>query len=220
MAGNGCFKNLFASIGCLTVLVVGGIVGWHFRAQLAGVYHSVVGAPPAADTAAAASVGVPSAEALRRAERKEDAIAARGGPAYVQLSADEMASLIEARLDPIARRALDSVRVVLAPDRFVMEGQILLQVFSRDALGPLADLLGSRQPIRVGGMAEVAAPGDVRWRPDEFVIRAFPFPSSAIPRLVNHLSGGTTGTFAIPVPSTVGALRILPDGVTFYRRSD
>lgn len=220
MAGGGCVKNMFAGIGCVTVLAVGGVAGWHYRAQLGGLYRSVVGVPETVDPTLERSIGVPGTEALRRAERKEAAMASRRGPGYVRLTADEMASLIEARLDPRVRRALDSVRVELAPDRFTLEGQMVLEVFSRDALGPLAELLGSRQPIRVGGPAEIAVPGDVRWRPDEFVIRAFPFPSSAIPRLVNHLTGGTTGAFSIPVPPTVGEIRIRPEGVTFYRRSE
>jgi hypothetical protein len=217
MAGGGCFKNLFATIGCLTVLGVGAIVGWQYRAQLVGLYRSFSGADA---RTGGRSVGVPGAEALRSAERKEREIERRGGPESVQLTADEMASIIEARLDPAARRALDSLSVMLGEDRFAMEGQIRVDVFSRDALGPLAEFLGSRQPLRVAGPATVGEPGVVDWRPDEFIIREFPFPPSAVPRLVNHLTGGSSGAFRIPVPATVARVRVGPGGVTFSRRAE
>lgn len=51
----GCFRNLLASVGCLTVLAVGGVVAWVYRAQVAGLYRSVFRAeapvtPPSAES--------------------------------------------------------------------------------------------------------------------------------------------------------------------------
>jgi hypothetical protein len=212
----GCFKNFFATVGCLTVLVVLAIGGWMFRDQLGGLYRSVVGVPAAVSTDT--TVGRPSAEALRAAQRKEDEIARSGGSGYVHLSADELASLIQDRLQPAVRESVDSVRVVLSEDRVVLEGQMLLEMFGRDLLGPLADWLGSRQPLRMGGPAVVREPGIVAWECDEFVIRAFPFPPSAVPRLVNRMTGGSDGVFRIAVPATVGEIRVRADGVTLYKR--
>jgi TM2 domain-containing membrane protein YozV len=40
MAGNGCLKDTLAGVGCLTLLVIGGALGWHYRGQIAGLYHS------------------------------------------------------------------------------------------------------------------------------------------------------------------------------------
>jgi hypothetical protein len=39
----GCLKNSLAGVGCLTLLVVGAAVGWRYRAQVAGLYHSFRG---------------------------------------------------------------------------------------------------------------------------------------------------------------------------------
>ncbi len=218
----GCFRNVFALIGCLTVLVLAAIGAWAYRGQLLGVYRSVVGAggATASGSGAEATVGFPSTAALRSAERKEASIARRRGPGYVRLTADEVASLIEHRLEPEVRRALDSLRVTLTEDRFALEGQILLDVFSLELLGPLVELLGSRQPMRAAGPVALEDPGTVAWRCDEFIIQSFPFPPSAIPRLVNRLTGGSEGAFLIPVPATVGDVRVRADGVTFYRRAD
>ncbi|MGD2134845.1 MAG: hypothetical protein PVF27_01745 [Gemmatimonadales bacterium] len=217
--GAGCFKNFFAGIGCITLLVALAIVGWHYRAQVGGLYRSVAGGGGRGD-GGVPTVGVPSRAALRSAEQKEAAMARRGGPGYVRLSADEIAALIEHRLDPAARRALDSIRVLLTENRLALEGEMLLDVFTPELLGPLAELLGSRQPLWVAGTVAMHEPGLVAWRVDEFVIREFPFPASAIPRLVNRLTGRSEGAFMIPVPSTVGEVHVDADGVTFYRRTE
>ncbi len=210
----GCFRNFFAIVGCFTVMVVGGLGTWYFWPQIVGTYQSIRGTtPPAAPT-----VGVPSDAAYRSAERKEASIARRGGAGYVKLSADEMASLIARRLSPGVQQVTDSITVTLYPERLVLEGQILLDVFGRDVLGPLVEFLGSRQPVKMGGGVTVRGTGQVAWNVDEFVIRAFPFPGSAIPRLVNRMTGDTLGAFPIPVPETVGEVHVEPDGVTFYRK--
>lgn len=216
---SGCFRNLLAGVGCLTVLVVGGIVGWQYRAQVAGVWRSVAGERTSAGVVGRA-VGRPSPRALQSAEMKELAISRANGPGFVTLSAEEMASLIEARLDPLARQAIDSVTVTLGDARFVLEAEIRTDLFSRDLLGPFASMLEATQPIRVSGPARVTEPGTLLWAVDEFMIRSFPFPESAIPRLVDKLTGRTDGAFVIRVPETVGDVRIRADGVTFYRKAD
>lgn len=215
---SGCFRNIFAIIGFVVVMLVGVIVGWQYRSQLAGLWRSVVGSEVGPGGSAARAVGRPSPRALQAAEMKELAISRADGPAYVTLSAEEMASLIESRLDPRARQAFDSVLVTLDEDRFVLEGEIRTDLFSRDVLGPFADMLDSSQPIRVAGAARMDEPGAVVWVVDEFVIRSFPFPQSAIPRLVDKLTGRSDGAFVLRVPDTVGDVRVRSEGVTFYRK--
>lgn len=217
----GCLRNVLALVGCVTVLVIGAIVTWEYREPIGRIVGSVAtsGSPAGAGPAAPRAVGTPSPRALQAAEQKELAIARRDGPAYVTLTAEEMASLVESRLDPAARAALDSIVVTLDDDRFMLEGAIRIDLFSRDLLGPFAEMLGSRQPIRVAGPGSVRAPGQLAWGVDEFVIRSFPFPQSAIPRLADKLTGRSDGAFIIRVPETVGDVRVRRDGVTFYREA-
>ena len=224
MAEGGCFKSLLAGIGCLTVVAVGGIAAWHYRAQLGGLYRSIVERespapfpPPGADTVP--STGRPSAQAFESARRTQDAMARRDGPAYVTLSADEMASLVAAGLGPAGRAALDSMEVTLHEDRFEFRAVLNTELLGAMLPGPLAGILSAREPVRVSGGARVAAVGAVAWEPDSFVVRSFPFPRSAVPILVNQLTGRPDGIVPIPVPPTVGDLRIRPGGVTFYRRA-
>jgi hypothetical protein len=66
----------------------------------------------------------------------------------------------------------------------------------------------------------VVAPGIVAWRVDQFVVSSFSFPGPTIGPLADRLTGGSDGVILISVPSTVGDIRVSPDGVTFYRRAD
>lgn len=223
MAGNGCFKNALAGVGCLTVLAVGGVAGWHYRAQLAGLYRSMVERPappsqPAPNSVAA--TGRPTPQALEAARRKQQEMARPGGPAYVTLSADEMAALIGEGLGRAGRAALDSLEVTLGEDRFTLGAALRMDLLGDKLLGPLAGVFGEREPVRVSGPARVAAVGAVAWEPDSFAIRAFPLPRSAVPLLVNRLTGRPDGLVPIPVPTSVGDLHIRPGGVTFYRRTE
>jgi hypothetical protein len=215
----GC-RNLLAGIGCLALAAGAGFLAWQYRVPLGRtadrVLHRSSGSP--ADTVR--MTGHPSADALRRARAKEAALARPDGPAEVTVSADEMAALVAAGLDPAARAALDSLRVTLAPGRFTLEARVRTDRLGRDVLGPLSGVVAEREALRMGGPAAVAGPGEVAWRPDEFQVRAVHFPASLVPRVVNALTGGRDGIVPIPVPATTGRVEIRGDGVTFYRRTD
>lgn len=215
----GCFTNIFAGIGCLTVLALGLLGVWYFREDIADLYTSIVERErsfgPESPT-----TGIPSASALQSAVDKERAIAGRGGPDRVILSADEMASLIDDRLPNAAKLALDSITVTLEQNRFTLEAQLETESFGRDLLGPLRGMIDPREPIRISGPAEVRAPGVIGWEVDEFRVASFPFPGPAIPVLVDRLTGGDGGVMLFAVPAEVDDMRIRPDGVTFYRRAD
>lgn len=215
----GCFTNIFAGIGCLTVLIIGAAGAWYFRADISEAYHAFIdGFSDGIEVQSTA--GHPSPSALESALEKERAIARRGGPERVILNADEMASLIEDRLDIEAREALDSITVTLERDRFSLDAKIQTELFGRDLLGPLRGMIDPLEPIRVSGPAEIRAPGVIGWEVDEFRVAAFPFPGAAIPLLVDRLTGGEGGAMLIAVPAEVDDMRIRPDGVTFYRRTN
>jgi hypothetical protein len=129
-----------------------------------------------------------------------------------------MASLIQNGLDPTAQSALDSLNVKLETDRFVMRAQLMTEVWGRQTLGPFGSFLQEREPIRVGGAGRIDRPGVLIWTPDEFALRGIPFPGPAVTALVNTLTGGSDGAFWLALPATVGAVRIEPTGVTFFRR--
>jgi hypothetical protein len=215
----GCARNVLAGIGCLTLAAGAALVAYQYRAQLVGAVRSVAGSRGEAPDTTAAS-GRPSEGALRSARRKEAGLERAGGPDSVTVTADEMAALIADGLDPLAREALDSIVVTLSPGRFALDARILTTRLGREALGPLAGVLDEREWLRMSGPAVVAGRARVHWRPDSIRVRAFPFPSALVSRLVDAVTGGRGGAVPIVVPATVGDIRIRSDGVTFYRRAD
>lgn len=212
----GCFKNVLAMIGCFTVILLAGVLGGQYRAQIAGLYRSFTESEaPAADTP---TTGVPSETALRSAERKWQEMEKRSGAGFVKLSAAELAALIERGFDPRARVFIDSIQVILESDGLSVSLSLKLELLGQQLLGPLGGILNERETVRMTGGARMAAVGLAFWEPDEVVIRSFPLPDATIRPMVNRLTGRSDGGVPIEVPENVGDLRIRPDGVTFYRR--
>ncbi len=168
----------------------------------------------------AQSVGRASAAALASARSKENSMREPGGPQSVTLSADEMASLVEANLDRGARKALDSITIRLDYGRLTLQARLVTAELGSEYLGPMIYMLEEREPLAVAGPATAARAGLLTWAPDSLVIKSFPLPLAMIPKLVNRLTGTTDGTIPIAVPPTVRYIRIAPSGVTFSRTAD
>jgi len=179
---------------------------------------SVVAFPVAAQNPVKGKLGKPSATSLASAREKEDAMRRPRGPASVTLNVDEMASLVEANLQPEARRALDSVGVRLEAGRLTLQGQLITAAWGADVFGPLVAMFNAREPVFVSGPARATAPGVIAWEPDSFIVRNFTLPQSAIPMLVKRLTGASDGAIPIAVPPTVTRIKIESGTVTFSRR--
>ncbi len=213
----GCFTNIFAGIGCLTVCALIAVVAWVFRTEIAEVYRNLV-VRDRGELVTEQTIGRSSEIGLRAAEEKEVDIARRIGPDSTRLDADEIASLIVDRLTVEARSVLDSIRVILEPDRISLTAILKTQEFGRDLLGPLRGMIDLQEPISLSGVPAVRAPGVIGWDIDEFLVASFPFPGPTIPVLVDRLTGREGGDILVAVPTEVGDLRVSTDGVTFYRR--
>ena len=216
----GCLRNMFAMAGCATILLVAAIAGWQYRSQLADAYQTFrgVGEPTASQEDFREGPGSPSPEARESAIRKYQRMARIDGPEFVILSSAEMASLIRDGLDPVGRRALDSLSVTFEDGRFILEALLVTDVWGKDALGLLGGLLRPYEPLRAAGPARIARPGVLAWEPDEFSVRSIPFLRAAIPPIVNRLAGGDDGRMLFGVPSTIAEIRIEPEKMIFYRR--
>ncbi len=206
--------------GCATILLVAAVAGWQYRSQLADAYQTFRGVeePTASQEVFWEGQGSPSPEARESAIRKYQRMARIDGPELVILSSAEMASLIRDGLDPVGRRALDSLSVTLEDGRLILEALLVTDVWGKDALGLLGGLLRPYEPLRAAGPARIVRPGVLAWEPDEFSVRSIPFPRAAILPIVKRLAGRDDGQMLFGVPSTVAEIRIEPGKVTFYRR--
>ena len=99
----GCLRRL----GCLILLLAAVAAGFLYRDRLAALYRRVRGVPAPAPVV----YTPPAPGAAARAEGALDRLAQRGGPAYVDLDASQLAALIARQLGPGPRPVLDSVAV-------------------------------------------------------------------------------------------------------------
>jgi hypothetical protein len=213
----GCLRAMvFRVIGSLVLLAVI-VVGYVYRHEILDYWDQWRGgANGAAETwtAPAAGGAAASADKLSRLARS-------GGPAYVDLTAAEVGALIDAALTREARHVFDSTQVALLENEIRIRGSLDLSGVPRNMLGPLAGVVGAREPAAIGGPLSVDSTGQLMLTVTYLKVRDFPFPRSTIARILSAARvPGAVGA-SLPVPGTphVGDVRITPSHVRVYRSS-
>jgi hypothetical protein len=160
----------------------------------------------------------PAPGGARHAEEELARLGRRGGPAYVDLTAADLAGLLDRELVRASRGVFDSVRVALDSDVVLVRGLLDLSQLPRGVLGPFAGSFGGREPLEAGG-ALSAGGGGVRWQPTRLRVRDFPFPRRTIPPLLRalHLAVGADGALTLPGLGGVGDVRVSRERVRLYR---
>src|SRR2546423_1674614 len=128
----GCLKAIAVRIGCLVILVAAIIAGAIYHREILDYIDAWRGrskatyVPPAPT---APTHGDPASELARLGQR--------GGPAYVDLTAADLATLIQAALSRERAHVFDSVQVALLDGEIRVRGQLDLSTVPRSMLGPL-----------------------------------------------------------------------------------
>jgi hypothetical protein len=213
----GCLKALFVQVGCVVILIAAAIFGWIYRRDLVDAYRRVRGLP----TAAALVYAAPQPGDADRARAALERLGRRGGPAYVDLAAGELAALVDAQLGLAPRRVVDSVRVALAADEVLVRASLDMSDVPPRLLGPLAGALDRRESLVVGGGLAADSAGRVYWTITTLRVKDFPFPRSTIPAILRALKVPGLAGVAVPIPAlnAVGDVRVSPDHVRLYRSS-
>ncbi len=210
----GCVRGV-ARIGCLVVLVALAAGAYIYREQVVAVYRGVRGLPPPAKGEYVAA----SPDGARRAEAALERLTRRGGPAFVDLGAADLAALVEAALARTPPRVFDSVRVGLLENEIRVRGSLDVSGVPRNVLGPLSGAIGPREPVEIGGPLRADSAGRLLWRVTALSVRDFPFPRSTIPSLMRQLRvpGVENGEMPLPGLARVGDVRVTPGSVRLYR---
>jgi hypothetical protein len=205
-------------LGCLLLFVVAGALAFLTRERwLPRVLGDRAPAPvtwesvnePGAKTAgdAVASLGKP------------------GGPAYVTVSAAELAALMVANSGHRLPAALDSVEAAIDSETVRVRALVELDdIRGLDALGPLSSLLDKRERIELTGTMAVIRPGLGEFRVASVQVADLSLPRAAIPRLLARLDasvrpeGVAPNGIAITIPDYIGDVRVARGQVTLYRR--
>lgn len=214
----GCLRQLFVQIGCLILVIAAVILGFIYREQVTAVYRRLRGLPPAADTAAYV---LPAAGGADRAARALEQLARRGGPAYVDLDAGDLAALVDDEFRRAPRRVFDSIAVGLEENAVRLRGVLDISEIPQRLLGPFSSGLDRRESVAVGGPLGVDSAGRVLWTLTSLKIRDFPFPKSTIPAILRalRLPGAADGALILPLAGPVGDVRVSRSLVRLYRAS-
>jgi len=163
------------------------------------------------------------------AKQGEDALAALkrpGGPAYVTLTAAELAALMVESAGHRLPQALDSVQAAIGGETVRVRALVKLDdIRGLDALGPLSGILGKQERIEFTGTLAVIRPGLGEFRVATVKVGELSLPRSTIPRLIARLDkttrpeGIAPDGIAIDIPDYIGDVRVARGQVTLYRRT-
>lgn len=175
----GCLKKL----GCLALIVVLLAVGFLGR----GLWMPKL---RKAETTAATGGWQPlTQQGAARAQRVLQQLSQDGGPPSVTVPAAELVSYIVQQLSSALPESADSVQAAAINDRICVRAVVKTTDFAdKKSLGPLAMMLGEREPVMMCGVINIISPGRGELQVKEFKIRELGIPGPAIPRLIKQMS--------------------------------
>jgi hypothetical protein len=156
-----------------------------------------------------------------RARSAFERLARRGGPAYEDLTAGDVAALVSRALEEAGgRHVLDSIKVALLQNEIRVSGVLDLSGVPRSTLGPLASVLGDKEPASIGGPLSADSSGGLVLTVTYLRLREFPFPRSTIPRILRaaRVPGAMGARVPLPGTAAIGDVRVSPSGMRLYRR--
>lgn len=207
----GCLVWLFRLVLAFLVLLML-VGGWAYRRELRGMWRFW----RSGKQTEAPVTGHASATGLAKATDLVDSLNGWRADSIV-LTADELASLLQAGLGGAAARYLDSVSVTLGTDEATVHASLATEAIPAQALGPFRHFVRGREPVSVGGRLAVLGPATGELRVESVRLRGIPFPSAFIGRFMSSsLDANADGSVRFTLPHGIRDLRVRPSGVVLY----
>lgn len=207
-------------MGCLVVLALLGVAAWFTRDR----WTSRVPWLDRADTTVTLPGWQPlTPEGAARARTALERLERRGGPVYSNVAPGDLAAYIFQELSGALPEGADSIEAAAIGDRLYVRASIPTALLGdRRSLGPMAALLGEREPVRLGGVLRILRPGLGEFRVTELRLRDFPLPQPLIPRIVGQLSrnrpaGVADDALPLRTPEHIADVRVANGMVTLYK---
>ena len=205
-------------LGCLFLLLLAGAIAFLTRDRWMSRITGDRGPAPATWESVKEPGAQKAGDALAELRRP-------GGPAYVNVTAAELAALMVESAGHRLPAALDSVQAAIDGDLVRVRALVKLEdVRGLDALGPLSSMLDKQEPIEFSGTLSVLRPGLGEFRVASVKVAELSLPKAAIPRLLARLDksarpeGVAPDGIAITIPDYIGDVRVARGQVTLYRR--
>lgn len=182
-------------------------------------------ARPVADAPVAEVVWRPlTAEGAARARSAVQSLGSRSGPVFTTVRAADLSAYVFEELSRGITPSAQNAEAAVFGDRIHIRASVKLSDFGgSSALGPLAGMLGDREPVEFGGTLEVLRPGLAQYRVQTLRMREFTVPQRLIPRLIRNVERGSRpeglAADALPlvVPAHIADVRVGNGRVTLYK---
>ena len=162
--------------------------------------------------------------AAARGRKAIDALSARSGPVFANLTGAEVASYIFVRAGAALPAATDSAEAAVIGDALYVRAVVPMKdVAASGALGPFGGLVNDREPLTLGGSFHVIRPGLSEFQVREVKLRDFKVPTRVIPNLIRQLDrdprpdGVSPNGIPVKTPPSLADVRIANHRVTVYK---
>lgn len=209
----GCMRKL----GCLALLALALVA--------AGVWYVFMRPGRTTETVSPSPVWEPlTREGAERGRRAVQALSRPQGPVFTNLRGADLASYVFDELSKQLPPSAQNVEAAVIGDRLHVRALIDLNDFGgAGALGPLAAMLGDREPVEFGGTLELVRPGLAQYRVKVLRLRELSVPARMIPRLTQRVARGARPPgladdgLPLEVPTYIADVRIGEGRVTLYK---
>jgi hypothetical protein len=208
-----------ARLGCLFLLVILAIGGWYTKdLWLPEKYRSH---PVVAPSARWQPVTTDGAERTRAAL---DKLNQPSGQVFQTLSANDLASYAFAQLSSKLPGAAQNVETSVSGDVVSVRADVrMADIGGSSVLGSLGGMLNEREKVQLSGTFNVLKPGVAEFVVKDVKIRNFTVPHGMISPLIKRLDQGarpagmSENAIAVPIPRSVGDIRVANGKVTLYK---
>ena len=237
----GCLSR----IGCLAVVAVGGVIAWSMYGDR--VPTDITRSAQRAGSALSDQVRK-GAKSLRTSSRADDArahpiawmslddaptgdiealrqLSRRDGPAFVTLTAPQLASLLITGLERELPRSATHAQIAISGDALLVRAVVDLRDFAgSSAIGALiGSALSTRDTVQLGGTLDVVRPGLAQFRIRDVRLKGIDLPTRLIPTVLQSFKRVTLkdsiadNAIALPLPMAIADVRVMNGRVTLYR---
>jgi hypothetical protein len=179
----------------------------------------------AAETSPTAPVWEPlTPEGAERARAAVQLLSRPTGPVFTNTTGADLAAYVFDELSKQLPPSAQQLEAAVIDDRLHVRALIKISDFGGSgALGPLASMLGDREPVEFGGNLELVRPGLAQYRVKVLRLRELSVPSRMIPRLLQRVARGARPAglaedgLPLEVPAFIADVRIGQGQVTLYK---
>ena len=216
----GCFK----SIGCLVVALAIAAGAWFTRDYWTPFLHRITQPAPSAPAPGAGAWQPATPAGAARARAIVERLASRNGPVYGNVEAGDLTAFIFQQLSHQLPPSARDVEAMVSGDQLLVRCTMNPgDLGDLSALGPLAKVLGSREPVQFSGTLDIVKLGLAEYRVQSFRIHDLSLPHAMMPRLIKSYSKGARpagiADDALPLitPVHIGDVRIKNGQITLYK---